>query len=170
MATTQIFLTGESQGQRSLAGHSPWGRQELGTTETISASTWGQSGKAQDGRGRGYSRKGYLLSPQMANKHSPTLCTGQLERLSSLDLLWKVLMIVCLTVLTPSCSFSSTWVQSLVPESKRQIAQNSAKRNDLDSSRSSQHLSSPRHMYELSLHESSHPDYSGLTGPSAKAL
>ena len=30
---TPLFLPGESQGQRSLAGYSPWGRKELGTTE-----------------------------------------------------------------------------------------------------------------------------------------
>ena len=27
-----VFLPGESQGQRSLAGYSPWGRKELDTT------------------------------------------------------------------------------------------------------------------------------------------
>ena len=30
---TPIFLPGESQGQRSLAGYSPWGRKESDTTE-----------------------------------------------------------------------------------------------------------------------------------------
>ena len=29
-----VFLPGESQGQRSLADHSPWRRQEADTTET----------------------------------------------------------------------------------------------------------------------------------------
>ena len=29
---TPVFLPGESQGQRSLAGHSPWGLEELKTT------------------------------------------------------------------------------------------------------------------------------------------
>ena len=33
MATTPGFLPGESQGQRSLAGDSPWGRKESDTTE-----------------------------------------------------------------------------------------------------------------------------------------
>ena len=32
MATTPIFLPGEFQGQRSLAGYSPWGCRELHTT------------------------------------------------------------------------------------------------------------------------------------------
>ena len=36
MATHSSILTGESHGQRSLAGHSPWGHKELGTTERIS--------------------------------------------------------------------------------------------------------------------------------------
>ena len=33
MATHSIFLPGESHGQRSLEGYSPWGRKELDTTE-----------------------------------------------------------------------------------------------------------------------------------------
>ena len=30
---TPVFLPGESCGQRSLVGYSPWGRKELDTTE-----------------------------------------------------------------------------------------------------------------------------------------
>ena len=30
---TAVFLPGESHGQRSLVGHSPWGHKELDTTE-----------------------------------------------------------------------------------------------------------------------------------------
>ena len=30
---TPVFLPGESHGQRSLAGYSPWGAKELDTTE-----------------------------------------------------------------------------------------------------------------------------------------
>ena len=30
---TPVFLPGESHGQSSLAGYSPWGRKELDTTE-----------------------------------------------------------------------------------------------------------------------------------------
>ena len=30
---TLVFLPGESHGQRSLAGYSPWGHKELDTTE-----------------------------------------------------------------------------------------------------------------------------------------
>ena len=33
---TPIFLPGESHGQRSLAGYSPWGCKELNTTEALS--------------------------------------------------------------------------------------------------------------------------------------
>ena len=33
---TPVFLPGESHGQRSLAGYSPWGHKELGTTERLS--------------------------------------------------------------------------------------------------------------------------------------
>ena len=32
---TPVFLPAESQGQRSLAGYSPGGRKELGTTEHV---------------------------------------------------------------------------------------------------------------------------------------
>ena len=31
----QLFLPGESHGQRSLAGYSPWGRKELDMTEQL---------------------------------------------------------------------------------------------------------------------------------------
>ena len=32
---TPVFLPGESQGQRSLAGYSPWGHEESNTTEQL---------------------------------------------------------------------------------------------------------------------------------------
>ena len=35
---TPVFLPGESHGQRSLAGYSPWGHKELDTTEQLSLS------------------------------------------------------------------------------------------------------------------------------------
>ena len=34
-AHSSVFLPGESHGQRSLVGYSPWGRKELDTTEQI---------------------------------------------------------------------------------------------------------------------------------------
>ena len=33
MATTPVFLPGESHGERNLAGYSPWGCKELDVTE-----------------------------------------------------------------------------------------------------------------------------------------
>ena len=33
---TPVFLPGESHGQRSLVGYSPWGRKELDMTERLS--------------------------------------------------------------------------------------------------------------------------------------
>ena len=36
---TPVFLPGESHGQRSLAGCSPWGRKESDTTEQLSTHT-----------------------------------------------------------------------------------------------------------------------------------
>ena len=35
---TPVFLPGESQGQRSLAGYSPWGLKESDTTEKFTLS------------------------------------------------------------------------------------------------------------------------------------
>ena len=35
MAPTPIFLPGKPRGQRSLVGHSPWGRKESDTTEQL---------------------------------------------------------------------------------------------------------------------------------------
>ena len=35
MATHSSILPGKSHGQRSLAGYSPWGREELDTTEQL---------------------------------------------------------------------------------------------------------------------------------------
>ena len=35
---TPVFLPGEFQGQRSLAGYSPWGRKESDTTEWLTLS------------------------------------------------------------------------------------------------------------------------------------
>ena len=35
MATTPIFLPGESHGQRSLVSYSPWGRKESDTAERL---------------------------------------------------------------------------------------------------------------------------------------
>ena len=39
MATHFVFLPGESHGQRSLAGFSPWGRRESHVTEQLSMHT-----------------------------------------------------------------------------------------------------------------------------------
>ena len=36
MATTPVFLPGESHGQRSLVGYRAWGRKESDTTEQLS--------------------------------------------------------------------------------------------------------------------------------------
>ena len=47
---TPIFLTGEIPGQRSLAGHSPWGCKESDTTEwlILSLSLWSFEALKQD--------------------------------------------------------------------------------------------------------------------------
>ena len=38
VAAYSLFLPGESYGQRTLAGHSPWGRKESNTTEQLTLS------------------------------------------------------------------------------------------------------------------------------------
>ena len=40
MATHSSILPGGSRGQRSLVGHSPWGREELDRTERLSMHAW----------------------------------------------------------------------------------------------------------------------------------
>ena len=35
MATRSTILAGKSDGQRSLAGYSPWGHEDLNTTEQL---------------------------------------------------------------------------------------------------------------------------------------
>ena len=39
---TPVFLPGESHGQRSLVGYSPWGRKESDTTERLTPRFWRQ--------------------------------------------------------------------------------------------------------------------------------
>ena len=40
MATIPVFLPGESHGQRSLLGHSPWGQQESDMAELLTFFTF----------------------------------------------------------------------------------------------------------------------------------
>ena len=39
MTTTLVFFLGESHGQRTLVGYSPWGHKELDTTEGLTQVT-----------------------------------------------------------------------------------------------------------------------------------
>ena len=47
MATTPVFLPGESHGQRSLAGSSPWDHKELDMTNRLTLSLWGDRATAK---------------------------------------------------------------------------------------------------------------------------
>ena len=40
MQSTALFFPGESHGQRSLVGYSPWGRKELDMTEHTLTKLW----------------------------------------------------------------------------------------------------------------------------------
>ena len=61
---TPVFLSGESRGQRCLAGYSLWGHKELGTTEATK-------------HARGHTAVSYWLYPvqfSSVTQSCPTLC------------------------------------------------------------------------------------------------
>ena len=62
---TPVFLLGESHGQRSLAGYSPWGQKELETTEQLSTAPVSETGEIQEPSHEGLQFKG--ASPQGAS-------------------------------------------------------------------------------------------------------
>ena len=63
MLPTPVFLPGESQGQRSLVGYSPWTLKESDTTErlTLSLSLWGKIESGHYREWRVLERKGRKL-------------------------------------------------------------------------------------------------------------
>ena len=70
---TPVFLPGESHGQRSLAGYSPWGHKELDMTESSHMETesrlliaWNWSGCGETGSGCGW---GFLMEQWKCSKH-----------------------------------------------------------------------------------------------------
>ena len=74
--STPVFLPGESHGQKSLVGCSPWGRKESDMTEhahiwPIAACLLGclRAGRA----GEGAVRVGSITSPITTNSHRPRL-------------------------------------------------------------------------------------------------
>ena len=64
---TPVFLPGESHGQRSLAGYSPWGHQESDTTERLNNSSPGSL--LADCSGQGLSL--HLTQECMSFIHAP---------------------------------------------------------------------------------------------------
>ena len=54
-----MFLHGKSQGQRSLAGCTPWGPEELDRTEPLSLTEWGREEFRLAARGCVVSSVGY---------------------------------------------------------------------------------------------------------------
>ena len=61
--TTAVFLTGQSQWQRSLAGCSPWGRKESDTTEhTAQSLVWERVGEEQAQKDSGLSEESSYAS------------------------------------------------------------------------------------------------------------
>ena len=49
-----LFLSGESHGQRSLAGYCPWGHKESDTTEQLSMHTHVHANQKSIGKRRGW--------------------------------------------------------------------------------------------------------------------
>ena len=65
-----VFLSGESHGQRSLAGYSPWGCKESGMTERLSTYMARLSKRRQSLRSAGKGVPGYTPGPELG-------CTDQ---------------------------------------------------------------------------------------------
>ena len=66
---TPVFLPGESHGQRSLVGYSPWGRQESDTTKGLSIPRTGWLQGPVQGRGS-----------QMSQADSPCVSSHSIAR------------------------------------------------------------------------------------------
>ena len=88
---TPVFLPGESHGQRSLVGCSPWGRKESDTTEWLSTRRKATSGRQQTNSGcvSGLRTQNCLLSghsqpaPQFSDLPVPTPCGSQFLKISA---------------------------------------------------------------------------------------
>ena len=60
--STPAFFPGESYGQRSLVGYSPWGHKDSDTTEWLGTGTWGKGGRRDEVEGQaGLSTSAELL-------------------------------------------------------------------------------------------------------------
>ena len=98
---TPVFLPGESHGQRSLAGYSPWGCKESDTTEVTAS--------------RQQSHLGYLVKTRQSKPYatSRSLC---LWVLGAADTHQRSRSPVRLSVLScPICAYSSLQVSTLTP-------------------------------------------------------
>ena len=80
---TPVFLPGDSYGQRSLAGYSPWHRKESGMTEPLAlsllrANLWY------------FSRAGFFQDPWLDNQRAPAFLP-KLAAFLKVSLLWYTL-------------------------------------------------------------------------------
>ena len=93
---TAVFLPGESHGQRSLAGYSPWGRTESDTTEvtslvcaSVSSSEHGNNGAHRVGQlQRGTRRAGGSVQHTPGSRHVINTAVPSLS-------LWASSFILC---------------------------------------------------------------------------
>ena len=70
---TPVFLPGEFQGQRSLVGYSPWGRQELDMSEQLTLSHFHHCGQPCTKllqQSSNWSLCGYACHPTIYSQHS----------------------------------------------------------------------------------------------------
>ena len=65
-----VFLPGESHGERSLAGYSPWGLKELDTTEQLNNRRSSKAGYASHHQGFFFKYKGVQETNQIYNSKS----------------------------------------------------------------------------------------------------
>ena len=64
---TPVLLPGESHGQRSLAGYSPWSYRELHTTERLTLMKYWLSQKVRLALSSGKTLTNFLANPILAN-------------------------------------------------------------------------------------------------------
>ena len=93
MATHSIFLPGESQGQRSLVGYSPWGHEESDPTERLSMHTHSDSTRGHNPWGWHVWTRAELAPPVFSLHVKVAFCKRGLHQLwkddsSYLAVLW----------------------------------------------------------------------------------
>ena len=95
---TPVFLPGESHGQRSLVGYSPWGRKESDTTERLHFTPRGKDG-GRDSQGV-WDGHGHTAAFNMENQQGPAvqhkrLCSISRGSLDEKGVLGRMCTLIC---------------------------------------------------------------------------